>query len=240
MKHKMLMEYVNTGLATFKKLNHAILALLLFGALSYSTTSNSAVIEADLFNTGDTLLTKDTSNGLYWLDVTLNVGMSYNDVLALTQPGGIYEGFRYATEAEFEALILSAGLIYAGTTFPADQDKIDNAIALIDMMGITYDISTDPFDRIYGFYALLDEIPVHGTYANDPNYRIHATVQRQIYLSGLENISASTLPFDVFSIDGPYPAGGHLLVSNVPIPAAIWLFGSGLIGLIGFARRKKS
>ena len=29
-------------------------------------------------------------------------------------------------------------------------------------------------------------------------------------------------------------------VSAVPIPAAIWLFGSGLIGLIGVARRKKS
>lgn len=28
-------------------------------------------------------------------------------------------------------------------------------------------------------------------------------------------------------------------VSSVPVPAAVWLFGSGLIGLIGFARRKK-
>jgi len=26
----------------------------------------------------------------------------------------------------------------------------------------------------------------------------------------------------------------------VPVPAAIWLFGSGLIGLVGIARRKKS
>jgi len=233
------MEYVNTGLTRFKKLNHAILALLLFGALSYSTASYSAVIEADLFNTGDALLTKDTSNGLYWLDVTLNVGMSYNDVLALTQPGGIYEGFRYATEAEFEALILSAGLIYAGTTFPADQDKIDNAIALINMLGRTFDYSTEPFARLYGFYALLDEIPVLGNYANDPNFRRHATLQRQIYPSGLEDIEATTLTFDSFHIDFPYPAGGHLLVSNVPIPAAIWLFGSGLIGLIGIARRKK-
>ena len=25
----------------------------------------------------------------------------------------------------------------------------------------------------------------------------------------------------------------------VPVPAAVWLFGSGLIGLVGFARRKK-
>jgi len=29
-------------------------------------------------------------------------------------------------------------------------------------------------------------------------------------------------------------------VSAVPIPPAVWLFGSGLIGLIGFSRRKKS
>ena len=26
----------------------------------------------------------------------------------------------------------------------------------------------------------------------------------------------------------------------VPIPAAVWLFGSGFIGLIGFANRKKA
>jgi len=28
-------------------------------------------------------------------------------------------------------------------------------------------------------------------------------------------------------------------VSAVPVPAAVWLFGSGLIGLVGLARRKK-
>ena len=29
-------------------------------------------------------------------------------------------------------------------------------------------------------------------------------------------------------------------VGEVPVPAAVWLFGSGLIGLIGIARRKKA
>ena len=29
-------------------------------------------------------------------------------------------------------------------------------------------------------------------------------------------------------------------VSAVPVPAAVWLFGSGLIGLVGFVRRKKA
>jgi hypothetical protein len=32
----------------------------------------------------------------------------------------------------------------------------------------------------------------------------------------------------------------YLGVATVPVPAAVWLFGSGLLGLIGVARRKKS
>ena len=36
------------------------------------------------------------------------------------------------------------------------------------------------------------------------------------------------------------PQGASGSWSVVPIPAAVWLFGSGLIGLIGIARRKKS
>lgn len=34
--------------------------------------------------------------------------------------------------------------------------------------------------------------------------------------------------------------GGFELTSVVPVPAAVWLFGSGLIGLIGVARRRRS
>jgi hypothetical protein len=41
------------------------------------------------------------------------------------------------------------------------------------------------------------------------------------------------------AIGGGYE-GNFTIVSAVPVPAAAWLFGSGLIGLIGIARRKKS
>jgi len=33
---------------------------------------------------------------------------------------------------------------------------------------------------------------------------------------------------------------GFVQQTVVPVPAAVWLFGSGLIGLVGMARRKKS
>lgn len=31
-----------------------------------------------------------------------------------------------------------------------------------------------------------------------------------------------------------------IFLGAVPVPAAVWLFGSGLIGLVGVARRKKA
>ena len=43
-------------------------------------------------------------------------------------------------------------------------------------------------------------------------------------------------------IDGPFVGFSHAVngaLTSVPVPAAVWLFGSGLIGLIGMARRKK-
>ena len=52
-------------------------------------------------------------------------------------------------------------------------------------------------------------------------------------------ISGHLLDFELTStllayVENPYPT-----YSPVPVPPAVWLFGSGLLGLIGFARRMK-
>lgn len=53
-------------------------------------------------------------------------------------------------------------------------------------------------------------------------------------------LAGNLLEFHVTSsllaiVDNPFP-----VYSPVPVPAALWLFGSGLIGLVGVARRKKA
>ena len=43
-------------------------------------------------------------------------------------------------------------------------------------------------------------------------------------------------------IDGAFPgfSANFDFVAPIPVPAAVWLFGSGLIGLVGVARRKRA
>jgi len=53
---------------------------------------------------------------------------------------------------------------------------------------------------------------------------------------------ASGAPEITIQSVSPSPGGSAVFaeVASVPVPAAVWLFGSGLIGLIGLARRKQA
>ena len=53
---------------------------------------------------------------------------------------------------------------------------------------------------------------------------------------GLQNINYKITSFYAWAV---HSGDVGAAVSSVPVPAAVWLFSSGLAGLIGFARRKK-
>jgi hypothetical protein len=67
-------------------------------------------------------------------------------------------------------------------------------------------------------------------------------------VGGIANVSVLgpnswELSWSHLQADGPFvglTTNMTMVISQVPIPAAVWLFGSGLLGLIGIARRKKS
>ena len=52
-------------------------------------------------------------------------------------------------------------------------------------------------------------------------------------LGSLDNITVHNRSLSSLEIQ-------DLMDFNVPIPSAVWLFGSGLLGMVGIARRKKT
>ena len=87
------------------------------------------------------------------------------------------------------------------------------------------DITPDPAARISGF-TLTNEMYAYGNLIDFAEERITYT-DDSIWL----NFQGLTIDDGVITID--------LEFTPVPIQAAVWLFGSGLIGLMGFSRRKK-
>lgn len=84
-----------------------------------------------------------------------------------------------------------------------------------------------------------DTLQLRTSYIGPPNLQGSAPLAAT---SGSIGLDAST-PFS--GIRGYFDIGSgnsmHVTsVSNVPVPAAVWLFGSGLLGLFGIARRKKA
>ena len=61
--------------------------------------------------------------------------------------------------------------------------------------------------------------------------------------NGVDFNDPTVVEVDIVDILVPDGAGGFnvdALVTVIPVPAAMWLFGSGLLGLIGIARRKSA
>ena len=80
---------------------------------------------------GDGLLTYDPATGLEWLDLSYTTNRSYNDIVSQLEPGGEFEGFRYASIAEITALWDHLGGVrpYSGASIE-NRDLFDIVAAL--------------------------------------------------------------------------------------------------------------
>lgn len=101
------------------------LTTIIAAALCFApVTVPAELLERDWQTSGDGLLTYDTATGLEWLDVTLTVNMSYNDVTAQLGTGGTYAGFVHASETQIVGLFDAVDLQEHPILFTLEGPKI--------------------------------------------------------------------------------------------------------------------
>jgi hypothetical protein len=191
--------------------------LILVSALLISSPCLALTSAVDLNAPGDGLLTRDSDGMLDWLDITQTLNLSYNQTVAELGPGGLFEGFRYASLVEFEDFLISAGLDTAPDA--VQSTNYSPALALIDLVGSTVQGNDD------GFQGLTSERLVSGISVSSKfGERGHICFDCQ----------AGTI--DDLDQSGGY-FWGHYLVraSVVPVPALSPLGILCLIASIGLA-----
>jgi hypothetical protein len=97
------------------KTGHFVFSVMLLSLLLSVGMARGALVSSDWQTVGDNLITRDTTSGLDWLDLTQTGNRSYNDVSSQLGAGGQFAGFRYATQAEVTALFSQFGLPFGFT-----------------------------------------------------------------------------------------------------------------------------
>ena len=206
--------------------------------------SITLAVPALVFSTSVQAVVINTLNGVdyEWLELTETEGLSRTQVEAqLNDINSSLFGYEYASRA------LVKGLFFSYTTW----DGIDGLHVSPDVVAGTSQFVTDfgyvfsTPDRLYarGFYGLIDECAIdsscHGGIDIDIDSFGTAIAGYQYASFGWSDVSTNAPTWHKDDSTGRI---GSFLVkaSVVPIPSAVWLFGSGLIGLIGLARRNGS
>lgn len=203
-------------------------------ALALSASVNAAIVSADWINSGDNLITIDTTSGLEWLNLTATTNRSYNDISSKFGAGQEFDGWRYATAVEVSGYFDAFGgdnAYYAG--WSTQNNGLFDAVSLF--WGDTYCAYLGCATGDGYSYFIYDTPPTNPQQMQTG--QIYDSIDH--FLSPTQDAVALSAGY-ADKVEPQIIVGSALVrTSVVPIPAAAWLFGSGLIGLIGVARRKK-
>ena len=204
----------------------------IFIVLSASVNYSGATLISTDSSFGDDTITYDTETGKKWLDITLSTSYSYNSVQPELEAGGIFEGYRLATRDDVLSFWDHAGinLDLLGSFNEQNFEPVTGLMALVGVTGVnTGNLGGgNYFDYTVG---CIDELRREGW-----NYVASLGSDPDPTITGRAS-------FGWVPVDNNNSRHGAWLIDTesapVPIPGAIWLLGSGLIGLVGFRKKSK-
>ena len=201
-----------------------------------SFSCNADIISVDWKTAGDNLITRDTDTGLEWLDLTATTARSYSDISSKLGAGQEFDGWLYATRVEIGEFWDAFGgdsAYYNG--WSTQNNGLFDAIA--PYWGDTYCERRGCAPGEGTSHIITGDMHVESS-----NQHL-VTLSDDVTKDSSVNEDYVMLEFAVAVHPGlaSYLYGSALVRETVvPIPSAVWLFGSGLIGLVGLARRKNT
>lgn len=209
--------YPRSKVVTMRSASKIAILILAYCGL---TKADVVVLDHPIHGVGS--ITRDTIQGLDFLDVTLSTGRSYNDVSGEFGIGGDFEGFRYATESEVLQLANfvfspdvapgtssgASGFFQVGTDWPDLVSNLGNTI--------TYTSTTD---GTLGFATPTVPLSVG-------RIRWVGLINRSV---GVDQLNASNSQLKSFSSAD----FGSFLVVAVPEPSPVLYFCCLGVGLAG-------
>jgi hypothetical protein len=212
-------------LSIFKKIS--IMFVLAVMLASFMSTAQAILMKEDLSAPGDGLLTYDSSTGLEWLNVTLTLNYSYNDVMAGSGGYTTILGFRYATANDLIQLFNDVGISPSNGSYDPFGFQQVNTL-MYQFLGLTSaNYNSRAISALYEdpSFSVLGEHQAAGLYTNDYG-------QWVVVLGGI--VQNTTRGGSSFLVRDSAP-----LPSTIPEPSQILLFGAGLAGLLGTRLRSK-
>lgn len=195
-----------------------MLAAMLFVAFVPLATAQATLIDMDSPLGSDTAVL-DTSTNLEWLKLSATAGQTPDQIFAQTAPGGLLEGYRYATVDELTCGLLGPQLRGGGCVYTGGLRNVDVALAFMDRFGKL-------FDRVGLFQPIFLEEHIPQVFGEI----WHATRLTDALLIDVDMQMASLQP--------ARPAD-HWLVHQVPEPSPLALFGIAALALATRTRRAK-
>lgn len=208
----------------------------------FSVISLASPVQAGLIS--DEIL--DTRTGLNWLPITSTEGMTINQVLAATQPGGEFSGFQLATTSELQGLFQDTlGTSNGASTY---TDGYNFFVSFGYDLGNISTSNPGPYNAFIA--APYDAGLSNLSQPLGPNDIIGVTqVVLSYYVNAYDgsvtgNVAVSMgqgLVDPVWDNPDPEVSGGWLVeISPTPEPATLLLFGSGLFSLAFLSLKRQT